>query len=741
MTNSEISLLNKGLKFCPTPEKPNFLDLEIDIKEFIRKIELTVFFNGKDCEKDECIVSKASQFVPPDNSEPLFHSSLIQLKNIAENLPSLKKRESFSNITKQERQAILSLNNNSNIIIKKADKGSNIVIMDKEYYIGKIIECLSNSSVYEKLDENSDSKVMSKIKKLLKTHKNCLDNNDKEIKYIVDFDFKTANFYGLPKIHKSKILIEKIAQSQNSENYIEIDDIADLSFRFITGGPIAPTSKLSEFLDILLKPFMSNIKSHVRDTTDFLNKLPTSINDNVTILTCDIKDMYNSITLDLGRKAVQYWLSNFPSLLPQRISNNFVIDALDFVLRNSFFEFLDETYCLKKGTVTGTKVAPTYATLVMAYLEIDLYNQVENHFGTEIRNYVELNWLRFLDDGFIIWKKSFGDFKKFIEILNNLDFNIIFTHEASDQGLPYLNVFVYVEGNKIKTDMFYKKTDSHEYLPFNSNHPGHTKRAIPYNLARTICTIVTDQERKYQRLSELKDWLLKSGYPYHLILSSFLKVLMVDQAFLRKDTTKNENENLLVYVETHNPKNPNVFGKIKEIISILSNSSKYKQIFEKVELIKSVRQPKSLGQILQHSKISTVVKLNGSKICYKNNCVTCFYLEESRKISFGPDIFYINFAASCDSKNIIYKITCNGCKKFYIGMTSSLRRRLSHHKFCVFNEPSRNRKIYKHIYNCAKHLEKPFCIVPFYQCKNDTYITRLATESYFIRKFKPLLND
>ena len=74
-------------------------------------------------------------------------------------------------------------------------------------------------------------------------------------------------------------------------------------------------------------------------------------------------------------------------------------------------------------------------------------------------------------------------------------------------------------------------------------------------------------------------------------------------------------------------------------------------------------------------------------------------------------------------------------------MTCSLRRRVSNHKFCLFNEPSRNRKVYKHIHTCARDLEKPFTIVPFYQCKNDTHITRLATESYFIRKFKPLLND
>ena len=33
---------------------------------------------------------------------------------------------------------------------------------------------------------------------------------------------RSANFYGLPKIHISKILIEKLTLSQNFENYIEL---------------------------------------------------------------------------------------------------------------------------------------------------------------------------------------------------------------------------------------------------------------------------------------------------------------------------------------------------------------------------------------------------------------------------------------------------------------------------------------------------------------------------------------
>ena len=293
----------------------------------------------------------------------------------------------------------------------------------------------------------------------------------------------------------------------------------------------------------------------------------------------------------------------------------------------------------------------------------------------------------------------------------------------------------------IKTDIYYKKTDSHEYLPFNSNHPRHVKEAIPFNLARSICTIVDDPERKMKRLDELKHWLFKSGYPFNLIKNCISKVLEIDQLELRKNNTEKEDQNLLVYVETYNPKNPKVFGKIKDIISFLSCSQMYQKVFESIKFIKSDRQPKNLGQLLQHSSISNKFITNGSKRCNKSNCGTCFYLEETNKISFiGMDKFYLNFPSSCDSSNIIYKITCNGCKEYYIGMTVLLRNRVSHHKFCLFNEQYRVQKVHQHIHNCANDLERPFTIVPFYKCKNDTVITRLATESYFIRKFKPLLN-
>jgi hypothetical protein len=104
-------------------------------------------------------------------------------------------------------------------------------------------------------------------------------------------------------------------------------------------------------------------------------------------------------------------------------------------------------------------------------------------------------------------------------MLNNMEPNLNFTCEQSDVGLSFLNLFIYKENKTIKSDIFYKDTDSHEYMPFRSCHPRHIKINIPGNLARMICTIVDDPVRKAHRLQELRQWLRAGGYPRRLVNS------------------------------------------------------------------------------------------------------------------------------------------------------------------------------------------------------------------------------
>ena len=55
-------------------------------------------------------------------------------------------------------------------------------------------------------------------------------------------------------------------------------------------------------------------------------------------------------------------------MIPNRFSNGFILEALEFILRNNNFKF-DEKYNQTEGTAMGTKCAPPYGCLVVGYKE------------------------------------------------------------------------------------------------------------------------------------------------------------------------------------------------------------------------------------------------------------------------------------------------------------------------------------------------------------------------------------
>lgn len=138
-----------------------------------------------------------------------------------------------------------------------------------------------------------------------------------------------------------------------------------------------------------------------------------------------------------------------------------------------------------------------------------MYKKVNQTFEEDTGKYILTNWNRYLDDCFIVWNSGDNNLKTFKEILNELNPDIKFTAEESLDRISYLDILLTKQDEVIMTDIFYKTTDTHQYLHFNSCHPRHTKRAIPYNLARKICTIVNSETVKIQRLHQLKQFLMK----------------------------------------------------------------------------------------------------------------------------------------------------------------------------------------------------------------------------------------
>ena len=105
------------------------------------------------------------------------------------------------NLTKEEREALYSLKDDPNIIIKDADRNSVVVDWGREDYLKEAYKELDDKEMYEQVPDNLSVLANTLIKALEKLRlqgdllKDTLD-------YFLVKNPKFARFYLLPKIHK-----------------------------------------------------------------------------------------------------------------------------------------------------------------------------------------------------------------------------------------------------------------------------------------------------------------------------------------------------------------------------------------------------------------------------------------------------------------------------------------------------------------------------------------------------------
>lgn len=73
---------------------------------------------------------------------------------------------------------------------------------------------LEASQTYKLVDTNPDSGILTELRKLKPKHERNLTKGNSD--YLLNFESKTSNFYGLSKVHKSKQIASAMLD-QNSE--------------------------------------------------------------------------------------------------------------------------------------------------------------------------------------------------------------------------------------------------------------------------------------------------------------------------------------------------------------------------------------------------------------------------------------------------------------------------------------------------------------------------------------------
>ena len=125
--------------------------------------------------------------------------------------PKIKSWGIKSNLSSDEAKALRNLTKQKDIIIQNADKGNTIVILDKESYIEKMEELLSDTSKFKRLEIPPDKYLnfviisQDKIKNILKSLHDKESLTDVLYKKNSLVGSRPGILYGQVKVHKPVI--------------------------------------------------------------------------------------------------------------------------------------------------------------------------------------------------------------------------------------------------------------------------------------------------------------------------------------------------------------------------------------------------------------------------------------------------------------------------------------------------------------------------------------------------------
>jgi hypothetical protein len=204
ITKEQEKVLEKGLTFCPTPGRPDYSEIWLDFKEFHRKLELKKFFKDNPTEEIppiQRIFTPKSSWRPPVPNKTL-ETFYRAVKNDLIKINRGGSKLTPDNLNKKEREFLKKLKDNPHITIKKADKGSAVVVMNTSDYLREGYQQLNDRQFYQKLDSDPTGNIATKINKVIQE---MVDRNlitPKMASFLIIDKPKPGRFYLLPKIHK-----------------------------------------------------------------------------------------------------------------------------------------------------------------------------------------------------------------------------------------------------------------------------------------------------------------------------------------------------------------------------------------------------------------------------------------------------------------------------------------------------------------------------------------------------------
>ncbi len=656
--------LAKRLNFAPnTTDEP---ETEEGITKLTRTIRLNHHFRNKEPGNS---LSPLPPFKPRSTWCPPRATRTIEdyLTELPKSLATMPKRPYRSNLKKSERYAISTLYNDKTLTIKRADKGSCIVVENTSDYINNGRKHLSDTNIYTKRPDDPTINLAKGLNNYIKTihTKGYIDNNMKN--YLTNNDpesTRTQQLYFLKKIHKTPHGI-----------------------RPIVSGSSGPTEKLSSFVDYFLQPLVATTTAYVRDTKFILEILEKeTFPPDCTLATIDVTGLYLNIPHDEGISSTLHHLYHRnPDVDDIPFPPSVAKELLSTVLTQNYFEFDSEIFHQLRGTAMGTKMAPSYANLFMSSLEEKFQHTL---------NKKPLLWKRYIDDIILIWPGPPQEVSTMMDNLNKFHETIKFTSNISTESIDYLDITIF-KGNrfekekKLDTKPHFKETNKFQYLHYDSSHPRSTFRGIVKGeltrVLRASSSLHLFKKNKQFLISMFK----RRNYPDTILKAASNMLSYDDRTEKLKPSTPPTQKQPPPFIVRYSDQIPT--SSIKTAIKTPDGETVPRICYRRNKNIadKLVRARVKGSKKPPVSTNNVTIKYQPSFKSHSAPCSTplcrCCKLMSKKEVIYStegkPSKTQEN--TNCQSKGVIYLIECTLCtkKNMYVGQTSrTIRERIAGHR-------------------------------------------------------------
>lgn len=646
------------------------------------------------------------------------------LSQIPEKLDAIPRSPAHANMTREELKTIKQLQQDDRIVIKQADKGSCIVVENKEDYISDGLAHLADTDIYEEIPEDYTTDI---AKALNTTVRKALDKGhiNKDMSNFLmahePTEVRTQQMYFLKKLHKDPVQV-----------------------RPIVSGVSGPTEKASSFLDHYVQPLVPLTASYTKDSTAILRLLEdTHFPQDVILATVDVKALYLNIPHQEGTDClINHLFKDNPNAESLPFPEEFVRSLLNGILKHNVFEFNSRMFRQTRGTAMGTKVAPAYANLFLDSIETEFLAK---------QPVKPLVWRRFIDDIFIVWPSTEESLIAFLERLNDSHTTIKYTWTISKEKVTFLDLDISKSSRfkltgKLDTAIHFKPTNKFQYLAFTSSHPRSVHKGLIKGEMTRILRATSNQTLFQEAKTKIARALIQRGYPRKLVKDIGNTIKFEDRNAVLQHRNKDQlDTEPPAFVCTYHPqisrRELRAALQPPEDIPLVPRIC-YKRNKNIADKVVRARLKNTATPSKGHRKValtSTLTWRLASAPCGQTNCLCCQQMSRQETVftSDGRCSFKLPLNTTCDTTKSVYLAECRKCNKCnrYIGQTARpLRERVAGHRAAYKNK--KNMPLYRHLHR-QQHQFADLRFTVLETVTNEE--TLLEREKHWIRQLDTVL--